>query len=135
MWKLLSILLLLGGAGAWNYHRNWQAEQGEARPYRGLDRESLESLAGALEAEVEALSASYEAAAGEPARVRSEGMLAEKVREFERVQEVSQHTRAIGERLSQSEGSLRRVRVELRRRDEEADGLDLHLRRLVGFGI
>jgi hypothetical protein len=133
MRTLLLILVLCGGAGAWNYHRNLQAERAEPRPYRSLTEEALASLAAALEAEVEDLTSSYEAASGRKVSITEEALLGEKVREFERVQSISQSTRAIGQRLSQSEGSLQRVRKELRRREEESDLLRLHLRRLISF--
>jgi hypothetical protein len=133
MRTLLLILVLCGGAGAWNYHRNLQAERAEPRPYRSLTEEALASLAAALEAEVEDLTSSYEAASGRKVSITEEALLGEKVREVERVQSISQSTRAIGQRLSQSEGSLQRVRKELRRREEESDLLRLHLRRLISF--
>lgn len=132
--RLLLVLVLLGGAGAWNYSRNLRAEAAESGPYAGLEEDALAALETALEAEVEGLAERYRAAAGREVAIAEAGQLGEKVREFERVQAMSQETRAIGQRLSQSEGSLRRVRAELRRRDRERDPLKLHLNRLLGFG-
>jgi len=131
MGKLLVLLVILCGAGGWNYHRNLQAENAEERPYRGLNQESLASLAEALEAEVEQLAVGYEAATGRSVTVGSDAMLGERVREFERVQSISHSTRAVGQRLSQSEGSLQRVRLERRRREQDADPVKKHLRRLL----
>jgi transcriptional regulator with XRE-family HTH domain len=130
---LLLLLLLLGGAGGWNYHRNLEAERAEPRPYRGLAEADLEALAGALEAELDTWTRRYEAATGRKLAVHDGGLLAENVQEFERVQAISRDTREIGQRLSQTQGSLGRVRQEQRRRETERDRLRLHLRRLFGF--
>jgi hypothetical protein len=131
---LLVLLLLLGGAGGWNYHRNLQAERAEPRPYRGLAEADLEALGEALEAELDAYTRRYESATGRRVDVREGGLLAENVQQFERVQAHSRDTRELGQQLSQTQGSLGRVRQEQRKREEERDRLRLHLRRLFSFG-
>lgn len=130
---LLLVLLTLGGAGGWNYHRNLQLENAEPRPYRGLAEEQLADLAAALEAELDADTRRYEAASGRKVKVRDEPLLAEQVVEFERVQAISRSTRELGQKLSETQGSLRRVEQEQRRREAERDRLRVHLRRLLGF--
>lgn len=132
---LLILLLLLCGGGAWNYYRNVQAEQAQPRPYRGLDERELAALEEALEAEVEAYARRYEAATGRRVPVSDEGLLGEKVEQFERVQAQSAQVREIGQRLSQSESSLRRVRAEQQKREEERDRTRLFLRRLLTIRV
>lgn len=130
---LLLVLLLLGGAGAWNYRRNLEAENAEPRPYRGLREPDLAALGEAMEAEIQVYVDRYQQATGRKVQVRSPQLLDEQIREFERVQSISETTRQIGRELSEREGSLRRVRQEQRRREQERDRVALFLRRLLSF--
>jgi hypothetical protein len=130
---LLLLLPLLGGVGAWNYHRNLEIEKAEPRPYRGLSEANLADLAEALQAELDAYTRRYQKATGRKVDVRDAQLLGEQVREFERVQAVSRDTRELGEQLSKTQGSLHRVQQEQRKRDAERDRLRLTMRRLLSF--
>ena len=127
----LLALALLGALGAWNYRANRELENAEPRPYRGLREPDLAALGHALEAEIGVYVERYQRATGRRVEVRSPQLLGDQIREFERVQSISESTRQIGRELSEREGSLRRVRQEQRKRDEERDRVRLFLRRLL----
>ena len=49
IWAVLVLLLVLAGAGAWNYQRNLAVEEAVYRPFRTHTDEDLAQLAGARE--------------------------------------------------------------------------------------
>ncbi|MDX1649588.1 MAG: hypothetical protein R3263_07020, partial [Myxococcota bacterium] len=79
---LLAVLVLAMGAGAWNYHRNWQAEQATPRPYRGYDDAELAALIDASEPEAAALEARAGRMPGGRAEAPSNALLGDRVAAF-----------------------------------------------------
>jgi hypothetical protein len=127
----LLLLLLLLGAGGWNYYRNWEAESRIPRPYRGLSASEVEALAASHRREAEALEARYAAARRSRAPGGSAQLLGDRVDEYEAAAAQGRRTRELGADLSEHEAVLDELALELERRVAERDWLRLHLRRLV----
>lgn len=127
---LLAVMVALGAAGGWNYHRNLTAEAQTPRPYRAYTDADLEALVGAYEAEVASLSGRYDAAKSVRGESRNEQHFDSKVREFERVQGISRRSREAGAKLSVSEAELEGLRAEQAQRERDADPFRVLLRRL-----
>lgn len=125
---LLVLLGALGGLGAWNYHRNVQAEAQEKRPYRTLSDADLATLTAAYESEVEQLSARYTRSQRKGAPAGAGG---DEWGHFEAVQRHSRATREVGRHLAEQEASLEELRREQKRRD--VDELEVFLKRLLTF--
>jgi hypothetical protein len=134
---LLLVALLIGaiGAGAWNYHRNWQREQESraSRPLAGYATEDLEALAEAYRGEVKAGAAKYDHAKQGRAQSRDRAYFDEQVQEFEKVQRASNRTREVGAQLAERETSLRAVEDELAQRGPERSEWARHWDRLTHF--
>ena len=132
---VLLLLLALGAAGSWNYHRNWKAEQQEQgnRPLSGYPTAGLEGLAMGYRAEIEALEQVAASARRQTSEAQHRTFLSERVQEFERIQRSSARIRDLNGDLRQREARLREVEQELEYRNRvESDGLQLHLSRLIG---
>jgi hypothetical protein len=127
---LLVFLALVAGAGGWNYQRNLEVEKQEHRPYRSYSEVELEQLRGAYQVELGQRTARFKSATGNRVRVGGDGLLGSQLEEFQRVQRVSQSTRAITEQVARSQVQLDLVEVEIARRSTEK-GYRLHLRRLT----
>jgi hypothetical protein len=132
--KLLILLLaLLCGGGAWNYRRNLEAEAEVPRPYRGYTEAQLEQLITASRASLDGLVARYERASGNSIQARDQAFAGDQIKEFERVQSMSRSVRALGYEVSESEGLLRELEAEKRRREDNAVGVFLH--RVFAFSV
>ena len=131
--SMLPVVALLGllAAGGVNYHRNWQAEAAEPRPYAGYSQEDLEALLAAYEAENAQVEREWERAREQLGRERSGGMLDENIRAFEQAQRASSGSRALGVKLSMQQTATEEIAAELARRERDADVLRVHLRRLI----
>lgn len=121
--------LLLGGG--YNYHRNWQAETAEPRPYEGYSQQDLEALLKAYQSENSALERRYESARSTAERTNRAGMLDENIRAFEQAQRRSSGSRALGAQLSMHQAATGEIEAELARRERDADPMQVHLRRLL----
>ena len=134
---LLLVVVLLGaiGAGAWNYHRNWQLEQQTraARPLAGYSTEDLEALADAYRGEVKTGTAKYDSARKGRVESRDRAYFDQQVQEFEKVQRASNRTREVGAQLAERETSLRAVEDELAQRGPEMTDWQRHWQRLTHF--
>jgi hypothetical protein len=128
---LLLLLLLLVGGGAWNYQRNLARESQEDRPMRGYAEADLEKLLAAYRGEQDRLARR----AGVTHRAResdsSGRLVAENVREFERVQRQSLRVRDAQGDLAEAELMVARIEQELARRDQERDPTAVLIRRLT----
>ena len=133
----LVVLLALGVAGGWNYHRNLQAEQAAAgrTPFRGYADADLDALRAAYQAEIDGMKSEYETLVKRRARVRSTQGVGEGVAQFERVQSGKARLREITEELDSQEARVAEISAEQRRRAQLGTGLALHLRRLTGVAI
>lgn len=130
---LLALLVLLGGGGAWNYHRNLQAERAEPRPYRGYDDAELASLIEAYEQESDALRGRAERVERPQATASEGALVGERVEVFERARQAGEAERRLRRDAQGHESVLEALREERARRDARATGLALHLRRLTTF--
>jgi hypothetical protein len=126
---ILALLVGLGGAGVYNYHRNWQAEEAVPRPYRGYADGDLRALIEAYEQELEA--PMPEGPAASAARPPSGALLGEQIAAFERARAAGDaHRERLSER-AQREAVLRELQKERALRAQLGGGISLHLRRLL----
>ncbi len=128
---LVAVLAVFVGAGAWNYARNYRAEQEVFRPFRGVSDRELSQLADAYRAETDRAESRYNAAQTGTGHVRDRQLLGERLDEFERVRRRSERTRELGAHASELQTSLRAVEEELQIRESERDRMALFLRRLL----
>ena len=126
----LLVLAILVGAGAWNYRRNAAVEEEDYRPFRGYTDEAIEQLIDAYEDQRERSSKRFEAAASRKVNVEGKAYFGEQVQEFERVQGISQNTRALRDGIAESQTSLKLLREESSKRARERQKLRLFFERL-----
>jgi hypothetical protein len=127
---LLVLLLILAGAGAWNFRRNLAAEEAEYRPFRGHSDEAIGQLMAAYEGQHEHDTARYQAAADRKVNVHGKDYFGEQVEEFERVQRLSKNTRALRDELAESQATLKLLEEERSKRAQERQKLQLFLKRV-----
>jgi len=130
---LLVILVLAGGLGGWNYQRNLSLEdtQAGARPFQGYSDSSLVDLAAAYGEESDILDRKYQASLERRSGVRdSDGLIMERVAEFERVQKIGESIRRATSKAADSEARVRQIRDEQAWRRNQS-GWKLHLQRLT----
>lgn len=131
---LLIVLGLAGALGAWNYQRNLalELEQREgSRPFQGYTDEALEQLAVAYGDQAEVLERRYQASLEHVAGVRNpDGLVMEKVEEFERVRQIGAAVRTATSEVADSEARLRQIRDEQSWRRDTLNW-SLHLQRLT----
>jgi len=125
------LLLALLAGGAYNYQRNWQAEARIPRPYETYSVADLEALRAAYQAENAAVERQYESARGGAGEPRRAGMLDENIAAFEAAQRHSTASRSLGVKLSLQQTATGEIEAELERRKEEANPLQIHLKRLL----
>lgn len=131
---LLMILMAgLGTVGFRNYQRNVAAEANTPRPYRTYDVAQLEQLEVAYQVELDGLVARYSNVSGNPINAQDKGLIGERIKEFERVQRLSNSVRSLGYEISEREAALNEVSSELRSRADMAPGVKLFLRRVFTF--
>ena len=131
---VLLLLAVLGAAGAYNYHRNYQIELQEqgARPLSGVDDAGLEALADAYRQEIAAYESRQAAVRRSQTAPAAQGQLiGEKVQAFERVQARSRQLRDLTTEIAQREARLREVEQEQSYRAR--DGMALHVSRLISI--
>ena len=133
--QVLLVLVVLAVGGAWNYHRNLQAEQdtGAPRPFDGYATADLESLRAAYAKEAAASQKRYAAQDARRKRPSNGDFIDENVREFERVQASSERLRTLQADVAVREARVRELDDELALRRSQASGLALHWKRLVSF--
>jgi hypothetical protein len=132
---LLVILVVFGGLGGWNYYRNAQLEDSQAgsRPFQGYSDEALVQLAAAYQEEADILQRKYKASLERRNGVRdADGMMMEKIGEFERVQKIGDSIRVATAKAAEREARIREIHDEQvwRRNDGQAM---LHLKRLTSI--
>ena len=130
---LFALLALAGGYGAWNYQRNVAAERAELRPFRSYSDADLASLTEAYRAEVETYTKRYEALTGRKVSVNEHAHTDQKLREFERVQRISQNTRDLVTQLAQRHVAIEQLDAERRKRIEERNIVMLFLKRILTY--
>ena len=131
------LAIALCGLGAWNYHRNYQAELAESGPngFSGYDDASLESLRLAYQSELEAWRREYEAPQSSRTTVRKTEGVGEGVEEFERVQRFSQRRREVATAVASREARVREIEEEQALRGSAMKTAALHFERLTGIAL
>lgn len=128
---ILVLLVLVGGAGGWNYKRNLDLEAREHRPFKGYADQDLEALESAYRSEIEQYRERWQQARGHRASAADTGLVGERAREFERVQANSAVTRGLKRELADRQAFVAQIDREQKLREGERDKLKLHLRRLL----
>lgn len=132
---LLVILVLAGGLGGWNYQRNLalEVEQAGSRPFQGYSDRALIDLAEAYGEQADILGRKYQASLERRSGVRDrDGLIMEKIEEFERVQKIGESIRVATSQAADSEARLRQIQDEQAWRRNESRW-KLHLTRLTSI--
>ena len=132
--SLVLLILVLGVAGGWNYHRNLQFEKATEglRPYQAYSVEDLESLRSAYAGELNGVRADLDSAKRNRARgVRDVGSIAGNVEQFQRTTRASSAIRMAAANVAQREDQIKELERELDMRSRFGEGLDRHFKRLT----
>ena len=132
---LTVILLVAGTLGAWNYYRNLglETEQAGSRPFEGYSDSALVDLADAYGEQADTLERKYKASLETRRGVRdANGLIMEKISEFDRVQKIGSDIRVATSHVADSEARLREIRDEQAWRRNESQW-SLHLKRLTSI--
>lgn len=131
--SLLLVLAMLVAAGGYNYWRNLQREQMEKKPspFKEYVTADLESLHTAYELEVGQAQDRFLAQNQRRVRASGQGLIAERVKEYNRVKRSTAKLRELKADLAAREAQLREIEEELGYRRSQLSGLKLHLKRLV----
>lgn len=133
---LVLFLVLLLGAGAWNYHRNLQQERTSerGRPYAGYSVREVRLLRDAAGTELAAARARLEKARrGRAGSARDRGSLDVNARQFNRTTRVSDALRDAAADVAEHESLAAALDQELAARAAIGAGMDRHLKRLTTF--
>ena len=134
--SLALLLVLLLGAGAWNYHRNFRLEQASerGRPYAGYSEREVQLLRDAAESELKTAKARFARARGGRIRsARDRGSVGDNVRQFYRTSRASDAGRDAAAGVAENERLVATLNQELAARAELGAGMGRHLRRLTSF--
>ncbi len=132
--QVLLLLALLSGAGAWNYHRNWQVEQETEglRPYAAYARDDLVALRDAYAAELTGARDRFDRARRQRVRPQGDvGSIAENVDQFAETTRASRRIRDAAAGVAEREGQIAELDRELELRDRFGVGLMRHVKRLT----
>lgn len=134
--SLALLLVLLLGAGAWNYHRNYRQEQASARgrPYAGYSVREVQLLRDAAAGELAAAKARFtRARGGRAGSARDRGSVGDNVRQFDRTSRASGSIRDAAADVAEHERLVGALDQELSARAELGAGMSRHLKRLTTF--
>lgn len=132
--SVVLLLLILTGAGAWNYHRNWQIEKDSEghRPYESYAVADLSALRDAYEAELVGVRARFEAAKRERVRPqRDVGSMTDNVAQFQRTARTSTAIREAAAHVADRQEQVEALDRELAIRSRFGEGLMRHVKRLT----
>lgn len=132
--SLLFLLVLLAGAGGWNYHRNLEIErQSEGhRPYEGYATEDIEALRAAFEAELAGSQARFAAAKRQRTRPKGDlGSVSGNVAQFAQTAQTSRAIRRAAAGVAEQQVELEELDRELQLRANLGQGLMRHVKRLT----
>jgi len=132
--QTLILLLILGVAGGWNYHRNAVIENAVARPYRGYSDEALHQMISAYQGEVEIQMAHYRKAGdANKVVVQGGGLLEERIGEFERAQRASQQRRDRAYKVTDNQILVEQLAKEQMTRQRDRPIYKMIFRRVTTF--
>ncbi len=131
--SLLMLLALIGGVGAWNYHKNVALDEQEYRPFRRHSDEALHQLIDAYENERDEDKKAYLEISGRRASAKTKPMLDEQVAEFERIQRHGLRTRELRNAVAGHQATLKELKKEASRRNLDADNFRRILRLATTF--
>lgn len=126
---LLFALVLLVGAGGFNYYRNYEKEARMPRPYRSYSDTQLVALIAAYRQEVKGLSQSTPS--GRLSAGPSGQLLGERVSAYDRLQRAGDSRRHHLAQVAGQESILAKLEREQKIRKELGKGLARHLHRLL----
>jgi hypothetical protein len=131
--KLVLLLVLLVGAGGWNFYRNTQLETTAARPFRSYSDADLEQLISGYQGEMAIHSKRYQQVVNNGSvRVKDGGLLGDQVNEFERVQKISQRRRDMADQVAERQIALNQIQAEREKRKADQP-MKMIFRRLFTF--
>jgi hypothetical protein len=132
--QTLILLLILGVAGGWNYHRNAVIENAAPRPYRGYSDEELHEMISAYQGEVEIQMAHYRKAGDvNKVVVQGGGLLEERIGEFERAQRASKQRRDRAYKVTDNQILVEQLAKEQMNRDRDRPIYKMIFRRVTTF--
>ena len=132
--QILILLVILGAAGGWNYHRNALIDNAVLRPYRNYSDEELHQLISAYRDEVEVQMARYRSdPAAKTVSVRDAGLLGDQIEEFERVQRASKQRQERAYRVTENQILAEQLAKEQVARERDRPIYKMIFRRLTTF--
>ena len=132
--SLVFLLLLIAGAGGFNYHRNLEIErQSEGhRPYEGYSTEDIQALRAAFESELAGSEAKFAAAKRQRTRPQGDvGSISGNIDQFAQTAQTSRAIRAAAAGLAERQNELSELDRELALRSNLGQGLMRHVKRLT----
>lgn len=133
--SFLLLLVLISGAGAWNYHRNLQAEQAEGpRPYASYAVEDLVALRDAYGTEIQGDRAQFDSAKRNRARPQGDvGSIAGNVAQFQNATRASSAIRQAASQVAAGQSQVAALDRELQLRERFGEGMEQHIKRLTAL--
>ncbi|MEM9177087.1 MAG: hypothetical protein AAGC67_17855 [Myxococcota bacterium] len=132
--SLLFLLVLLMGAGGFNYHRNLEIErQSEGhRPYESYSTEDIQALRDAFESELVGSEAKFAAAKQRRSRPQGDvGSISGNIDQFAQTAQTSRAIRAAAAGVAERQNELSELDRELALRANLGQGLMRHVKRLT----
>jgi hypothetical protein len=132
---LYCLLIGLGFAGYRNYQRNLAAEEAVPRPFKTHSAAELDQLISAYRGDLDSMVARYKKVSGHDIKIQDKGFGGDQIKEFERVQGLSQSVRQLGYEISEREATLRELEHERSLREEQGAAIKQFLRRLFTVAL
>jgi len=131
---VILLLLVVSGAGAWNYHRNLQIERSadSARPYQSYASADLEALRSAYASELESVQADLAHSKSRRGHVsRNKGSIAKNVEQFDQTAVASSAIRRAAASVAERKSQIAELETELELRERYGQGMARHLKLLL----
>ncbi len=132
---MVALMLLAGmvGLGAWNFHRNVEAERQQPRPFASYSDSDLETLVAAYEQEIADFTRKWEKVTGKKVNVQNFVHTDSRIREFERVQGLGRQAREMTGELAKRHVALDELHEEQAKRVQEQEVVLIFLKRLFMY--
>ncbi len=132
--QILILLVVLGAAGGWNYHRNALVENAVPRPYAEYSDAELDQLISAYRGEVDIQLERYRnSSARSSVQVKEGGLLDERISEFERVQRLGAQRKERAYEVTENQILVEQLAQERVARERDRPLYKLILRRVTSF--